>query len=627
MALNITFDGFCYLNSGSLSNSDVFYQAYFYKGGTGSSPSKWNTIRTVESSGYYNFNLGDGDFLTQDGTALTGATVVVAFWKNGDRTGNDCSILEEWGAFEVVLDGSDTYTNPTQIRPNILPDLVWNMTSTALVNQTVNTTNNSEDEHTWSWMGTTMAHWYTRYGQTIHSVNRVIRTDYDWDDGNQDNNLAGAAVSSHFWTAPGIYDVEIVIYDVCMDTVTGTKQIIITNNPPVPDIIMIPSNPDPDTPVSFRWDGTDVDNTISGIDWVIHDSGAYGNTDTTTNYEPRDDVIPHSSGAGTDWYGHSPTSGAFTNPGSHLVEITYYWWDGFTMQTGTYSETFNQRRFSGPTVDFDQDPAQAVVGDPVEFTNTSTDSESRVGKGTPDGPEYDWRWTDNATVEYENDKPFSYKLTKTPSSTACEVRLCANWHDGWDNKQTCVEKDVVFGTVVTITEIECYYGLHIDGTSGDGSVTGYNWEVYRSTSSDIAGPYDLVWSSPTSMSERDKTICFTEQNYFRIIGYVYGTGATTSDDEYLYVEEVCASGTGAVEYRYVAVCSPDMTAEEIGRKTTTARQLDKIYTGTTADVPKIPKTFGDENKPRMGGKDNTIKPPRMSGTPLGRPRFPGPSEL
>jgi len=64
MALNLNFSGFVYLNDGTtLSNSNVKYQAYFYKVNSGSSPPMWNGVRTVENTGYYSCNLGDNDWL------------------------------------------------------------------------------------------------------------------------------------------------------------------------------------------------------------------------------------------------------------------------------------------------------------------------------------------------------------------------------------------------------------------------------------------------------------------------------------------------------------------------------------------------------------------------------------
>jgi hypothetical protein len=534
MALNITFDGFAYKDDGSLSSADVAYQAYFYKANSGSSNSAWNNTRIVENTGYWNINLGDGDFLTQDGSAASGDVVIVVFWSptTSDRL-DVCSQLTEWGCFRIVLDGSSTYTNPTQVKANICPDLNFSLPITGLIGQNITCNNTSSDTHQWTVSGTTMYQrdsWYT----SLMGINDVDNSTYDWGDLTIDN-VTGTTNGSHQYSATGTYDFEIVIEDECGCTVTGTDSIIITGNPPVPNIIMIPPNPDPNEAVSFQYSGTDPDTNIVSIDWIIEDDGTYGTTNTTTS-GARDDVIPHSEGQGTQWHGVTPQSGAFTNPGNHTVSIVVNWWDGFNMQTVNYSEVFNQRVFTGPTPNFNQ-VADAELNSPVTFENTTSDPESRVGTGLPDHFEYSWVWTDGTSSEVEADKPYSYDLVKTPTTAVCTVELCGQWSNGWETTSTCTEKEVVFETTVTVTPEDCYYNLNIIGTSTDGSVTGYGWTVYSGTS--VSGSWTETWSSPVGLDQNDKKICFTSEGWYKIEGTVYGTGAPTSDDETLYVSVVC----------------------------------------------------------------------------------------
>ena len=164
MALNITFDGFCSRNSGSLSNLNVQYQGFFYKVNYGSSSSTWNNVRVVEATGYWNINLGDGDWLTQEGSASAGDRVVIVFWRTGLDRNAACPAIDEWAAFEITLDGSSTYTNPTQVKVNIDPNLIWSFPNTGYVDTDYSSTHNSDDVHSWNWSGTTMYHWYLRYG-------------------------------------------------------------------------------------------------------------------------------------------------------------------------------------------------------------------------------------------------------------------------------------------------------------------------------------------------------------------------------------------------------------------------------------------------------------------------------
>ena len=539
MALNKTFDGFCSEESGSVADGTVSYQAYFRKVNGSSSPSQWNDVRTVESAGsagYYNCNLGDNDWLGQTGTAAAGDIIVIVFWKGGsDRTAN-CSVLQEWGAFELTMTSADTYTNATQVKSNIIPDLIWTFTANGWVGVSYDSTNSSNDTHSFTISGTTMYHWYTRYGQVINDVNQVNNTDYFWGDFTSDLDVPGAGTASHSWSAAGTYDIDIVIEDECEATVTGTKQIQIKWNAPTADITMTPGTPDPNEVVTFEWTGTDVDNQITTIDWVINDSGGYGNTDTTTTGLAKSATVPHAGGIGTDWCGQGENAGAFTNPGTHNVEIVIHYWDGFDTQTINYDEDFSQGIFSGPTVSFNQDPAQATVTSGVKFTNTST-SISRVGLGLDDCDEYDWTWTDDGVPTDYLDKPYSYELEQTPTSANCQVKLCANWSDGWDTQQTCVEEDVVFATDVTVTPVDCYYDLSVIGTSSNGSVSGYSWVIASGTTQ--SGGWTTIWTTPTDMEQQYKTICFADLGWYNITGYVHGTGATTSDNEILYVDEVC----------------------------------------------------------------------------------------
>jgi len=571
MSVNITFTGDIYdYTATQFSGTEVRYQVYFVKINTGSSPSAWgSSLNSI--LGQYNFNLAD--IVGTTGSVNDGDYVVVVFWVPNTVERNNLG-LTQWSMFEIVLGtgpgmiSSDVYTNNVQVKQNILPNLDWSLSSTGFVNTDYTATNNSYDEHTWVFNSVTMRHERARYSQNIQLVNTVSGTQYDWDDGHKDVGLSGAANGTHQWSSADFYDVEIVIADECNATVTGTKQIQIFNHAPTCGIkcnqAVGQNITTPDTVVTFEFDGGDIDDKITSIDWHIHDSGSYGNTDTVVSGSNKTDVISHSNGLGTDWCGHSTTSGAFTNPGDHLVEATVNWYDGFSTQVLNCEETFTQQKFTGPAINFSQAPPQATVGSGIIFTNTSTDI-SRVGLGLPDCTEYDWRWTDNGVDVDYLDKPFSYELNVMPTSANCLVRLCADWSDGWDTNTTCTEEDVVFGTIVTITEVECYYNLNIVGTSSDGSVSGYSWGVYRSTSFSIVGPYELMWSSPIGIEQNDKKVCFTEENYFKITGYVYGTGVTTSDDEYLYIDEICVSGTeGETEYVAIPVCQPEMDPDEFG---------------------------------------------------------------
>jgi len=541
MALNITFDGFCSLNDGTMSNANVQYHAYFYKVNAGSSESKWNFERTVEASGYWNINLGDGDWLTQDGNAAVGDKVIVVFWRGGTRMGQECWLLDEWGAFEIELDGSSTYTNPTQVKENILPNLDWSFpVVTGTVGVPYTTTNDSDDEHYWNWSGTTMGHYHVWNSMPIYFVNYVRLTHYDWDDGFQDNDLTHASTGTHTWTIHGDFTIQIVIEDHCGGTVTGTHNVRMKYPAPTPSISGVEDTDNdnhieiPDTAVSFIYDGTNPYSRIYNIDWDITDDTHTLISGTVL------DIIPHTEGTGTSWYGHAASPGAFTDPGTHNVDIVVYWNDGFDDQIVTYDEDFIQDLFAGPIVDFDQIPNPVPIPDSVEFNNLTTNY-SRVGTAGA-GEEYDWTWNDEGNIHTADNVDHAYIYTNTPVSDDVTTQLCANWNDGWTDHETCELKNLVIETTVVAIAEDCYYELTVFGTSDDGTTSGYDWEISRSTSSGSSGPWELVWTSPTGLDQKEKTICFTEANYFKAEAYVYGGGATTSDYEVIAIDAPCPSG-------------------------------------------------------------------------------------
>ncbi|GIV03946.1 MAG: hypothetical protein KatS3mg015_2776 [Fimbriimonadales bacterium] len=105
--LNITFDGYILHAGAGVPNA--YYQAYFQSRNAGSSSSRWGPVKQADANGYYNFNLGDGDFLTQDGTAQVNDRVIICAWTgSSDRT----SLVNDKAAFiEVTLTSAFVYTN------------------------------------------------------------------------------------------------------------------------------------------------------------------------------------------------------------------------------------------------------------------------------------------------------------------------------------------------------------------------------------------------------------------------------------------------------------------------------------------------------------------------------------
>jgi hypothetical protein len=545
MALSITFDGYAYDSNSVLSSGDIYYQAFFYSSGTASSASTWNTLRSVEGSGYYNVNLGDNDWLGQEGTALAGARVLIVFWKGSSDRLSDCTLLTEWCNIEIVLTGADVYSTNIQTMPNISPTLDWatNVGSHPYARTSYYFSNDSDDEHSWDFNGTNMYHTYEKYGQTFFSVNSVVETNFDWGDNEVTLALEGASDGAHTWSAAGDYTVTMDIEDACGATATGTVDIRVYWRPPVPTLSRCDSAgnelssvvSDPDTPIYFKYTGTNDDDVIVSILWTIEDEGDYGNTTTVVSGSATD-IVGHSEGLGTDWLNHTATPLAFTNPGAHTVTTTITWFDGFENQTLTYSNTITQNKFAGPYVSFTQDPVAPEVWEPLTLTNTTTNTD-RVGLGLPDGNLYTWTWYDGESEVTQTDVAYEYELVQTPQTANCHATLCAEWSDGFESMTTCVTRDIVFKTSISVTLEDCYYILKVVGTSSDGTATDYSWTISSGTYN--TGPWYPVWESPVGLDQQDKTLCFTAIGWYKIEGFVHGSGDTTSAYDTMYVSEVC----------------------------------------------------------------------------------------
>jgi hypothetical protein len=536
--LNVTFAGYIYLADNTLANANVYYQALWFPNGTASSPTTWSDVRLCEHTGYWSINGGDASWLSQAGIMATNGKIILAFWKGSTINRNaDCSLLEEWSATEITKTVSDVYILDVQTRSNIPPNLIWTLPSIGLVQTIYSTTNTSYDVHNWIFDGIDMYHWYTRYGETIFNINSVFKTDYYWGDTTNTLDLSGVAASTHQWATAGIYNVDINIEDECGTVTSGTKSIQILYHTPVPAITCHQAVSgvvlDPNTPVTFEYTGTDVDDRITNIDWAIVDTGAFGST-TTIVSSGRDDIISHTEGEGTSWYGQTNVAGAFTNPGTHTIGIDVFWNDGFNDHIISYGIEVEQGLFSGPTVDFTQLPAQVTVTSGAQFLNTTTNYD-RVGTYTPNGYKYSWQYDEDGSITAATNVNHAYVFGYTPEMDSGTVTLIAYWNDGWYNQNTAVSYDVVFATHVAITTVECYYLLEITGTSSDGTTTGYHWEVYK----DNSGVWELTWESPVDLEQKEKKVCFTSLGSYKIIGYVHGTGATTSDSVLQEIDVVC----------------------------------------------------------------------------------------
>lgn len=107
--LNVTFAGNIFDSTETqYTSNEVAYQAVYIHNDT----SIWNNVH-ISENGQYNINLGDGDWLTQNGLPVTGSKVIICFWTNSPLQ-RDSLNLTEWSYIEIDIDGSYIYMNDVQ---------------------------------------------------------------------------------------------------------------------------------------------------------------------------------------------------------------------------------------------------------------------------------------------------------------------------------------------------------------------------------------------------------------------------------------------------------------------------------------------------------------------------------
>jgi len=592
LALNKQFSGFVYHTNDTLGNSDIYYRVYFNKVNGSSSSSQWDTyetvegqVRTCEATGYYAFNLGDAGILSQEGVAASGDRVLVTFFIDNDDKDSDA--LTAVGTYYWTMTSADNYSKDQQLvsvdeTSNVYckPDLTqWRLnsqppagTSNGYVNTNYSYSSANCDyvrQHSYSTtMGGTMYHYYTLLGTIVHNGFRITTREYDFDDGVGWQTLGATGVNQ--WNPADSYENLLRLTTGFGNSDQSIRhvddiQLVIRWRLPVPDLECLQAVAGhvitPDTIVTFLYNGTDPDNRITGIDWVINDS-------TTNTYVYGADstaIIAHTNGPGTGWYNHPASSGAFGVSGTHNIELVVHWdngIDGTSTPDILYNEDVIQDLFSGPTVNFTQDPSPTEINSSTDFHNTSTNI-GRVGTAG-DGEQFDWRLDDNGPITEVLDATSTYVFTVTPTDTLATIRLLAHWNDGFTDRSSQVTKSIIFTAKITITKENCYYIFHIAGTStGGGAPTGYKWEVYR----DPDGANTLLWSSPTDLSQQDLRYYFTYVDEFLVTGTVYGAGSPTSDSSSILITEICTGG-GVDATSFVLIATdPDDTETDVSSQT------------------------------------------------------------
>jgi hypothetical protein len=248
------------------------------------------------------------------------------------------------------------------------------------------------------------------------------------------------------------------------------------------------------------------------------------------------------------WYGDSTSSDIYV--GKH--DTSHFWnnpgYYNVTLRVTNYanvSDDYSEQiiiRYAEVIALFIFDPDPGVLGDPVDFTNTSIDPHNRVGTHST-GKEYVWEFYDGdimapPTDIFDGDKDFSPIYIFSSFPDRCVI-LVAYWNDGIEDRTSVYSECIPFAPTCDFDKIltRCSPIYRDRSSAGKPPKVYYWWSVYEWT----PGGWKLLFSL-----EGDDTVQikyhFPNMGTFKIYHKIEDSAGLTAEVEHLYTEDECPCG-------------------------------------------------------------------------------------
>ena len=211
---------------------------------------------------YYNFNLGDPDWLGQDRPFLTGEEVLIVAWDNETQGVHDIG-LQRFSFYKFTHTGLDTYITDIQLLPKQPMTCAYTLVpSSIIVGQSLSIYPSQNETVTWEFNTKTMSQADSYYSVQLFNITTTNNVyEYSFDDG-----LTWQSTQSKIIDAPGIYTTRIRFTDGWGSTQEcGGKTVRSTFQPPVPCISFTPDSPIVGEPITVTSCTLDPQQTITGI--------------------------------------------------------------------------------------------------------------------------------------------------------------------------------------------------------------------------------------------------------------------------------------------------------------------------------------------------------------------------
>ena len=265
---DISFTGKMYNSAGQLVNGTV--EGYAYP------QNKWSGVKTSQLN-EYTINVGDGDWLTNDGTITAGEVVVLRFRSSdGIATIAHTITSEDISTRLVVQD--------VQVLPIQAPTCVLNLSSTGTINNVVTATTTASDQYQWTYAGRVHHQRYDWYGTVIFPEIGIATIEYDFGAGYSTAN-------TNTWISIGTYTVSSRSTNKNGQSAICSKEIMIGYNAPTGCIQFDKGSYILNDNVVVTGCITDADNRITSINHQWDGVTVATNTDKSYVYTKQLDAV------------------------------------------------------------------------------------------------------------------------------------------------------------------------------------------------------------------------------------------------------------------------------------------------------------------------------------------------
>jgi len=456
MALNITFSEDL-LDRDEAAISDIKYRGYHKESDT------WSDWYDSGDETQYNINLGDSAWLGQEGEVHNGDHILLMF-----ETKEDDPLDRQFAVFEIVHDGSDTYTKKVKLQSCQAPNVIdlWKISSATdgddtftneddedivtkigRINSDITATQWVNDNYEYDYDGTTFMHTDYWYEQDVFSdrigIEEVL---YDW---TEDDNFVEDTTHQYTEISQGndkSTEVEIHVKNKKDQISTNILKIQIRYNLPIADMTWDPEEPNVTDEFKPKGNNSDVDSRITAISYKF--DGTEVDNNTTLDYEWTQDL-------------------GDTYQETHTVSGDISWNDGFNDYTIENEETVHMTNI-GPTFTLTTEVVGEDDDNDIKFTPTDLTD--------PDGDDekLELKWI----IEYKTPFDNTYKVVYNPGYPSDANLDPKEWifDIAGEYRITAVSKDE-FGLETSVESIVSFEsGSNCDG-SGQIRLNNNVWQL------------------------------------------------------------------------------------------------------------------------------------------------------